>query len=67
MVLAGHSYVSLLNEIKALSLEEAHIFIYEDVPIPYNNGPLLTLSQIINFIMSFTAELELAALFIDDK
>ena len=64
MVLTGHYNTSFLNETKARSRAEAHIFIPKDVPIPSNNYPLLTLSQIIKFAMSSAAKSELAALFV---
>ena len=36
----------------------------KDNPIPYINSPVLTIAQIIKFVMSSTAEAKLAGLFI---
>ena len=57
MVLAGHSDADYLNYSKACSRSGAHIMIYEDVPVPNINGPVLTISQVIKFVMSPTSEL----------
>ena len=67
MILAAHSDAGYLNESKARSRAGAHIFLSEDDPIPRFNGPLLTIAQIIKFVMSSAAEAELAALFITAK
>ena len=64
MILAGHSDSSFLKKSKSHSQSGAHIFLSEDVLIPFNNGPLLTLAQIIKFGMSSVSESELAPLFI---
>ncbi len=63
MVLAAHSDASFLTEPKSRSRAGAHIFLSEDEPIPRNNGPVLTISQIIKFVMASAAEAELAALY----
>jgi hypothetical protein len=63
MVLAAHSNASFLTETKSRSRAGAHIFLSEDDPIPRNNGPVLTLSQVIKFVMASAAEAELAALY----
>ena len=39
----------------------------EDVPVTSLNGPVLTIAQIIKFVMSSAAEAELAGLFICAK
>ena len=39
----------------------------EDDPVPGINSPVLTIAQIIKFLMSSAAEAELAGLFIYDK
>ena len=67
MILAAHSDAGYLNESKARSRAGAHIFLSEDDPYPRFNGPLLTIAQIIKFVMSSAAEAELAALFITAK
>jgi hypothetical protein len=63
MVLAAHSDASYLSETNSRSRAGAHIFLTEDDPIPRQNGPVLSLSQIIKFVMASAAEAELAALY----
>ncbi len=41
----------------------AHIFLSEDDPIPRDNGPVLSISQILKFVLASVAEAELAALY----
>ena len=64
MILAAHSDASFLNESKSRSRAGAHIFLSEDDPIPRFNGAVLTIAQIIKFVMASAAEAELAALFL---
>ena len=64
MVLAGHSDAYFLNERKDRIWAGDQIFLSEGFPIPINNIPLLTLSQIIKLGMSSAAKSELASLFI---
>ena len=63
MVLAAHSDASYLTEHGSRSRAGAHIFLSENDPIPRQNGPVLTISQIIKFVMASAAEAELAALY----
>jgi len=63
MVLATHSDASFLTEQGSRSRAGAHIFLSEDDPIPRQNGPVLSISQIIKFVMASAAEAELAALY----
>ena len=44
-----------------------HFFLSRDVQNPPNNGAVLTIAQIIETVMSSTAEAELGALFINAK
>jgi hypothetical protein len=44
--------------------QEALIFLTEDKPIPRFNGAILTIAQIIKFVMASVAEAKLAAIFI---
>lgn len=67
MVLAAHSDASFLTESGSRSWAGAHIFLTEDNPIPHPNGPILTLSQIIRFVMALAAEAELAALYLTER
>ena len=64
MILAAHSDAGFHNESKGRSQAGAHIFLSEDEPIPRWNGPILYITQVINFFMTSAAEAELAALYI---
>ena len=63
MILAGHADAAYLNVSKARIRSGAHIVLSEDVPIPLHNGPVLTIAQIINNVISFASEAELAGFF----
>ena len=67
MILAAHADAGYLNVSKARSRAGAHIMLSEDDPVPGINSPVLTIAQIIKFLMSSAAEAELAGLFIYDK
>jgi hypothetical protein len=67
MVLAVHSNASYLNETKACSRAGGHFFLTSDVTYPPNNGAILDIAQIIDAVMSSTAEVELGALFINAR
>ena len=47
MILAAHSDTSFLTETGSCSRAGAHIILSKDKPIPWNNGPVLTISQIL--------------------
>ena len=64
MVLVAHSNASFLTEPSSCSRAGVHIFITEDDLIPQNNGPVLTRSQIIKFVMASAAKEELGALYL---
>ena len=64
MVLVAHSDASFLSESKLRSRAGASIFLSEDDPIPHLNGPVLTISRIIKFVMVSAAEAKLSALFV---
>jgi hypothetical protein len=64
MILYAHSDSGFLNELQSWSQAGAHIFLLEDVPYPHFNGAVLSIAQIIKFVMASTAKSELAALFI---
>ena len=63
MVLATHSDASFLTKPGSRSQAGAHIFLSEDDLIPRTNGPILTLSQTIKFIMASAAKAKLKALY----
>ena len=56
MILAAHSGAGFHNESKGRSRTGAHIFLYEDEPIPRWNGPILSIAQVIKFVMTFAIE-----------
>ena len=64
MILATHSDAGFHNESKGRSRAGAHIFLSEDDSIPHWNGPILTVAQIIKFVLTSAVEVELGALFI---
>jgi hypothetical protein len=64
MVLCAHSDVRLLNETSSCSCACAHIFFSENEPFLRFNGAVLSIAQIIKFVMALAAKSELAALFV---
>jgi hypothetical protein len=67
MILCAHSDAGLLNETNSCSRARAHIFLSENKPFPRFNGAVLSVAQIIKFVMASVAESELAALFVTAK
>ncbi len=63
MVLAAHADASFLTESGARSRAGAHIYLSDDKPIPNPNGPVLTLSHVIKYVVASAAEAELGALY----
>mgnify|MGYP000908115252 FL=1 len=64
MLIAAHADAGFHNESKGRSRAGAHIFLSEDAPMPKWNGAVLTIAQIIKFVMTSASEAELGALFI---
>jgi hypothetical protein len=64
MVLCAHSDAGFLNKTNSRSRAGALIFLSEDEPFPCFNGAVLSITQIIKFVMASAAESELAALFV---
>ncbi len=64
MILCAHSNAGFLNETNSDSQARAHIFLSENDPFPRFNGAVLSIAQIITFVMASAAESKLAALFI---
>ena len=64
MILVAHSDAGFYNESKGRSQSGGHIFLSEDNTIPQWNGPILSIAQVIKFVMTSDAEAELAALYI---
>jgi hypothetical protein len=67
MVLAIHSDALYLFKPKACSRAGGHMFMAGNEEIPFNNGAVLNISQIIRAVMSSAADAELGALFINAK
>jgi hypothetical protein len=67
MILYAHANVGFHNESKGCSQAGAHIFVSENNPFPKHNGQILSISQIMKFVMSSAAEAELGALYITAK
>ena len=63
MVLCEHYDAGFHKEIKGRSRAGAHVFLSENDAMPRWNGPVLTLAQIIKFVLSSDSEAELGALF----
>ena len=67
MVLSGHSDAGFNNETKERSRSGAHIFLSEYESIPRWNGPVLTIAQIMKYVVSSAAEADMTALFLMAK
>ena len=67
MIMCRHSDAAYINSSKACSLSVSFILLLEYDPIPRLIGPVLTLSQIIKFLMSSADEAEMEGLFITSK
>ena len=64
MILYAHANVGFLNESQSCSRAGAHIYLSKKKAFPRVNGAVLSIAQIIKFVMASAAESELAALFI---
>jgi hypothetical protein len=64
MILCAHADAGFLNETNSRSRVGAHIYLSEDEPFPRFNGAVLSIAQIIKFVMALAAESKLAALFV---
>jgi hypothetical protein len=67
MILCTHANADFHNESKGRSLASAHIFVSKNDPFPKHNGPVLSISQIMKFVMSSAAEAKLGALYTTTK
>ena len=67
MILDGHSDAGFNNETKARSRSGAHIFLSENESIPLWNGPVLTIAQMMKYVISSAAEAEMTDLFLTAK
>ncbi len=64
MILCAHANAGFLNESQSCSHAGAHIFLSENDLYPRFSGAVLSIAQIIKFVMASAAESKLAALFI---
>jgi hypothetical protein len=64
MILCAHADAGFLNETNSCSRAGAHIYLLEDNLFPRYNSAILSIAQIIKFVMALAAESELVALFI---
>ena len=64
MILCAHADAGYLNESRSRSRAGAHIYHSEDEPYQRYNKAILSIAQIIKFVMASASEAELAALFI---
>ena len=67
MILAGHLDAVFNNETKARSRAGAHIFLSGNEAISRWNGPVLTITQIMKYVVSLAAEAEMTDLFLTSK
>ena len=67
MILVAHSDAGFTNETNSRSRAGAHIFLSENDSIPRWNGRLLTIAQIMKYVVSSAAEAEMTALFLTAK
>jgi hypothetical protein len=67
MILCTHTNAGFHNKSKGHSKAGAHIFFSENNPFPKHNGPVLSISQIMKFVMSSAAKAELGALYTTAK
>jgi hypothetical protein len=67
MILCAHADAGFHNESKGHSQASAHILVSKKDPFPKNNGLVLSISQIMKFVMSSAAEAKLGALYATAK
>mgnify|MGYP000982969014 CR=1 FL=1 len=67
MILCAHADAGFLNESNARSRAGAHIFLSENDPFPRFNGAVLSIAQIIKFVMASAGETEAASSYLNCK
>ena len=67
MILDGHSDAGFNNKTKVRSRSGAHIFFSEHESITSLIGPVLTIAQIMKYVVSSEADSETTALFLMEK
>jgi hypothetical protein len=67
MILCAHANAGFNNKSKGRSQAGAHIFVSKNNPFLKHNEPILSISQIMKFVMSSATEAELGALYTTAK
>jgi hypothetical protein len=67
MILCAHADCSFYSESKGHSRASAHIFVFKNNPVPKHNCLVLSISQIMKFVMSSAAKAKLGALYTTTK
>jgi hypothetical protein len=67
MILCAYTNAGFHNKSKGCSQACAHIFVSKNDPFPKHNGLILSISQIMKFVMSSAAKAELGALYTTAK
>ena len=67
MILSGHSDAGFNNESRSRSRAEARIFLSENDHFPRWNGTVITIGQIMKYVLSSAVEAETSALFLTAK
>jgi hypothetical protein len=67
MILCAHADAGFHNKTNSCSRADACICLSENGPFPLFNGAILSIAQIIKFVMASAAKSELAALFITGR
>ncbi len=67
MILCTHTNAGFHNISKGCSRAGAHNFVSKNNPIPKHNNPVLSISQIMKFVMSSAAKAKLGALYTTAK
>ena len=67
IILGAHTDAAYLHFVKARSRVGAHTMLTKKDPFPRHNGPVLTIAQIIKYVISSAAEAELDGLFVIAK
>jgi hypothetical protein len=67
MILCAHANAGFHNKSKSHSQAGAHIFVSKNDPFPKHNRLVLSISQIMKYVMSSAVEAELGALYTTTK
>jgi hypothetical protein len=67
MILCAHANAIFHNESKGHRQASAHIFVSENNPFPKHNGPVLSISKLMKFVMPSAAKAVLGALYTTAK